>query len=132
MKHRLLILGAGGYLGWPASIYFASRGYEVLATDNGSKNRLMHEAGVGAINQPPPIVDREIPPSILSSLNTESLDCRQFSELEACLKSFQPDTIIHLAEQPSAPLSMQDFDRSHYTLINNLETHTTSFGGCAD
>ena len=122
MNHKVLILGAGGYLGWPASLYFASRGYEVLAVDNDSKQSLMQETGSRSINEPPSIKDREIPSSLQSNLTAEYLDCRHFSQLESCLRKFQPDTVIHLAEQPSAPLSMQNFDKSHYTLINNLET----------
>ena len=31
-----------------------------------------------------------------------------------------PDAVIHYAEQPSAPLSMMNFDMASYTLNNNL------------
>jgi UDP-sulfoquinovose synthase len=36
------------------------------------------------------------------------------------LKEFKPDTIVHLAEQPSAPYSMMDRERVVYTQHNNV------------
>ena len=37
------------------------------------------------------------------------------------MKDFCPDTIIHYAEQPSAPYSMQNYRTAFFTLQNNLE-----------
>ena len=36
---RILILGGDGYLGWPASMYFANKGHKVLTIDNLSKKK---------------------------------------------------------------------------------------------
>ena len=34
IRKKIIILGADGYLGWPACMYFSSLGYEVLGIDN--------------------------------------------------------------------------------------------------
>ena len=41
--------------------------------------------------------------------------------MERLFKEFQPETVIHYAEQPSAPYSMKGYDEAALTLDNNLK-----------
>ena len=48
-------------------------------------------------------------------------DCRDFKFLSEVVERFRPDTVVHYAEQPSAPYSMIGYDEARTTLCNNLE-----------
>ncbi len=47
-------------------------------------------------------------------------DICDYEVVAGLLRSFQPDTIVHLAEMPSAPYSMMDVHHAVYTHTNNL------------
>ena len=38
------------------------------------------------------------------------------------LRSFEPEALVHLGEQPSAPYSMMDVQHAVFTQINNIQT----------
>ncbi len=134
MSH-ILILGGDGYLGWPTAMYFSKRGYEVTVVDNYFRRNACTELDTGMLYHIPTLVQRaniwyeitgkEIKvmiddlsqPEMMRSLFTGSLDYQwainqQFTGL--------PDTIIHYAEQPSAPYSVYNYKLADRTLINNL------------
>ena len=48
-------------------------------------------------------------------------DLRDWEFVSELFKQAQPETIIHYAEQPSAPFSMLDRQSAMLTLSNNLE-----------
>ena len=47
-------------------------------------------------------------------------DVQDFEFLAKVIKDFAPDTIVHYAEQRSAPFSMKGFEEAKLTLINNV------------
>lgn len=47
-------------------------------------------------------------------------DLQDYSAVQSALQSFLPDAIVHYGQQPSAPYSMMDRDRSVFTQVNNL------------
>jgi UDP-sulfoquinovose synthase len=44
----------------------------------------------------------------------------QYGSIKKCLASFQPDAIVHFAEQRTAPYSMLDRNHAIYTMENNV------------
>lgn len=134
MSH-VLILGGDGYLGWPTAMYFSERGYKVTVVDNYLRRNACNEIDVGMLYAVPSLIQRakiwyektgkEIKviigdladPELMRSLFTGSTPYSWSINSEF---SGLPETVIHYAEQPSAPYSMMDYKRSDLTLINNL------------
>ena len=46
---KILILGADGYLGWAATIYFSNLGYKIAVVDNYLKRKISSECNVNPI-----------------------------------------------------------------------------------
>lgn len=120
---RVLILGGDGYLGWPTAMAFAAKGHEVLAVDNYLRRRMAQETRSEALMPMPNLEDRA---DIFRKVSGDNIDvrigdCTSFRLLSRVVSEFKPDTIVHYAEQPSAPYSMQGFDEARLTLENNLK-----------
>ena len=134
MEH-ILILGGDGYLGWPTAMYFSSRGYAVTVVDNNFRRNVGNEIDIKMLYETPKLIERaniwyektgyEIKvvigdlsvPKQMRSLFDGSLEYDW-----AINKDYTgvADTVIHFAEQPSAPYSMLNYTTSNYTLINNI------------
>ena len=135
MSH-VLILGGDGYLGWPTAMYFSARGYQVTVVDNYFRRHVCDEINVGMLYPIPTLVERaeiwhektgyEIKviigdltdPEIMRSLFTGKDLTYQW-----CIdKKFTgtPETVVHYAEQPSAPYSLMNYKTANFTLSNNL------------
>lgn len=119
---RVLILGADGYLGWPTAMAFAQQGHEVLAVDNYLRRRIAQETCSEALIPTPNLQDRV---EIFKSAGGKPVevvigDCTDYRTVSRLIADFRPDTIVHYAEQPSAPYSMMGFDQARLTLNNNL------------
>ncbi|MDH5477784.1 MAG: NAD-dependent epimerase/dehydratase family protein [Nitrospinota bacterium] len=119
---RVLILGGDGYLGWPTAMDFAAKGHDVLTMDNYLRRSIALETGSEALTPNPNLTARA---DIFKSLTGKSVgvligDCADYRTLSKAVADFKPDTVIHYAEQPSAPYSMMSFDTAHLTLNNNL------------
>ena len=119
---KILILGADGYLGWPTAMHFANEGHDVYAVDNLSKRKIETELGLGPLNQVKFFQDRikiwnENQKKQIDYLVADLLNYKVLCEI---LSNFKPETIIHYAEQPSAPYSMADREKAVYTQHNNV------------
>ncbi len=121
---RVLILGGDGYLGWPTAMAFAAQGHEVLAVDNYLRRRMARETDSEPLIPTPELPDRAAAFKAAggAEIRVEIGDCADFAFLSGLFESFKPDTVIHYAEQPSAPYSMKGFDEAQLTLRNNLDT----------
>jgi UDP-sulfoquinovose synthase len=132
---HILILGGDGYLGWPTAMYFSQRGYQVTVVDNYFRRNACTELDVGMLYPVPTLVQRakiwhqltgkEIKvligdltdPEVMRSLfkgdvaYTWAVDGK-FSGI--------PETVIHYAEQPSAPYSLINYKYANITVANNL------------
>ena len=119
---RVLILGGDGYLGWPTAMGLAAKDHEVCIVDNYLRRRMAIETNSEALFTTPSLHDRA---EIFSSKTGKSIrveigDCADYRMLENLVSCFAPETIIHYAEQPSAPYSMRGFDEAKRTFDNNL------------
>jgi len=101
---KVYILGIDGYIGWPLAQHLILSGHDVEGCDNFQRR---HRA-------------ESLVPLDRSDIVTPYLD---ISDNEALIKDFdvfKPDTIIHLAEEPSAPYSMQSYHTAVDTQTNNI------------
>ena len=132
---NILILGGDGYLGWPTAMYFSSRGYEVTVVDNYFRRNACTELDTGMLYSVPTLIQRaklwheltgfEIKVVIADLSNPEAMrglfDTRLKYQWAINEKySGLPETVIHYAEQPSAPYSLMNYKYADVTLINNL------------
>ena len=119
---KVLILGSDGYLGWPTAMHFANNGHQVFAVDNLSKRKIETELGVGPLNQVKLFQDRTKiwNKNQKNHINYLVADLLNYKVLCEILSTFKPETIVHYAEQPSAPYSMADREKAVYTQHNNV------------
>jgi len=135
MSSHILILGGDGYLGWPSAMYFSKRGYQVTVVDNYMRRHACNEIDVGMLYAVPTLQERakiwyehtgyEIKvvigdladPEVMRSLFNGSVKYQwaidpKFTGI--------PETVVHYAEQPSAPYSLMDYKHADITITNNL------------
>lgn len=119
---RILILGADGYLGWPTCMHFSQQGHEVLAIDNYFRRTAALALDCEALIPTPNLIGRA---RVWKEVTGKEIQVRigditDYRFLLGVFQEFKPDTVVHYAEQPSAPYSMIDRDKAAFTLQNNL------------
>jgi UDP-sulfoquinovose synthase len=121
---RVLILGSDGYLGWPTAMHFSARGHDVFAVDNYLRRNLCRKHDVEPLFEPPNLVQRARLWKEVSGkeIHVRIGDCCDYGFLCRLFDEFQPEAVVHYAEQPSAPYSMIDQQAASLTVVNNLQT----------
>ena len=119
---RVLILGGDGYLGWPTAMAFAMKGHDVWVVDNYLRRTMAAETDSDPLIPAPKLDARA---DAFESLTGKRIrvtegDCADRATLAQIFQAFEPETLIHYAEQPSAPYSMRDYASARLTLDNNL------------
>ena len=119
---NILVLGGDGYLGWPMAMHFANSGHNVTVVDNYLRRLIAKETDSEALIEGPNLHERaEIFHSIFGkSIDVRIGDCADMSFMDNIVAELLPDTIIHFAEQPSAPYSMMGEMQAQKTFHNNL------------
>jgi UDP-sulfoquinovose synthase len=119
---RILVLGGDGYLGWPTALYLSARGHEVGVCDNLVRRDYDKEMGVSSLVPIASIEDRVAAWGEQSGakLATYVGDLTDAAFVHRMVREFEPDTIVHFAEQRSAPYSMIDQAHAVYTQTNNV------------
>jgi UDP-sulfoquinovose synthase len=119
---RVLILGGDGYLGWPTAMRFSGRGHDVAVVDNFARRRWVDEAGGDSLT---PIVSLDERIEAWREASGKTIqsyvgDLAEDTFAQDVVIDFQPDTIIHYGEQPSAPWSMRSVEHAVATQQNNV------------
>lgn len=119
---RVLICGADGYLGWPTAMHFAAKGHEVIAVDNYLRRDIARKTNSEPLFETPNLSDRAelFQASGGAEIQVRIGDLADFRFVETLFKEFQPEVVVHYAEQPSAPYSMIGFEEARHTFQNNL------------
>jgi UDP-sulfoquinovose synthase len=124
---RTLILGGDGFCGWPTALHLSASGHDVAIVDNLARRNADVELEAESLTPIKPLgtrlaawrelTGREIP--------FHRLDVAQdYRELLDLLIEWQPDAIVHFAEQRAAPYSMKSSWHKRYTVNNNVNaTH---------
>ena len=119
---RVLILGGDGYLGWPTAMRMASLGHEVAAVDNYSRRHIAMDTCSEALFPNPNLIERAeaFEEATGKRIETHIGDCCDYQFLSDLFAEFDPEAVVHYAEQPSAPYSMIGYREAKRTLDNNL------------
>jgi UDP-sulfoquinovose synthase len=119
---RVIVLGGDGYLGWPTAMRLVSRGHDVLTVDNYLRRRIAKATDSEPLFATPDLSERAALYGTSEGRGMEVAigDCSDFSFLADVFRRFQPDAVVHYAEQPSAPYSMMGYEEARLTLDNNL------------
>jgi UDP-sulfoquinovose synthase len=119
---RILVLGGDGFLGWPTAMNLSASGHDVMVVDNYLRRRACIEKDVPTLFPVPNLHERARAwkETGNSSIEVRIGDVCDYGFLLDCFKCFGPDTVIHYAEQPSAPYSMLGQREAQHTLQNNL------------
>ena len=116
----ILVLGCDGYIGHAMTLRLLEEGYRVLGVDDFQRRDNVAEMfSFSAIEIQAPKERHEIFESIGDfQFRQLSIDT-DYDELVDFIEPYQIDTIVNLAQQPSAPFSMKSRDHAIETLENN-------------
>ena len=119
---RVLVLGGDGYLGWPTALHLSASGHDVAVADNFVRRQYDHEMGVESLVPIEALHTRVAAWEEVSgrAIDAFTVDLTDAETTTAMVATFRPDTIIHFAEQRSAPYSMIDRRHAVYTQYNNV------------
>ena len=114
---RVLILGGDGYLCWPTTMHFALSGHEVLTVDNHLHRKIARETLSDPLLKTPLLSAKckEFKKLYGIEVLYKIIDLAVYDNVENLFKDFDPEIIIHYAEQPSAPYSMMGIKESKLT-----------------
>jgi UDP-sulfoquinovose synthase len=121
---RVFIAGVDGYLGWPLALHLAQRGHEVGGIDAYYRRDWVAELGAQSATPIRRMTERlqAFHDSFGQSLDFRRGDLRDYNLVLNAFRSFEPEAVVHLGEQPSAPYSMMDVQHAVFTQTNNIVT----------
>jgi UDP-sulfoquinovose synthase len=119
---RILILGGDGYLGWPQALYFSQRGHNVAVLDNLMHRHFDLECNFASLL---PIYSLHERVTAWKEISGQQIqfsigDIMDYDVVERVFREFQPEAVVHFAEQRSAPYSMIDRKHAVFTQTNNI------------
>jgi UDP-sulfoquinovose synthase len=119
---KIIVLGGDGYCGWATALYLSAKGHSVAIVDNFVRRQWDHELGAQTLTPILPLSDRLRAWDHRTGKNIALFvgDVVDYDFLLSTVKEFEPETIIHFAEQRSAPYSMIDRKHAVFTQMNNV------------
>ncbi len=119
---RIAVLGGDGYCGWATALYLSKKGHQVAIVDNFVRRQWDIDLGVQTLTPIRSLHERLKVWKDLTGNTIETFvgDMTDYAFLSAHVRDFEPDTVIHFAEQRSAPYSMIDREHASFTQVNNL------------
>jgi len=119
---KICVLGGDGYCGWATALYLSEKGHTVSIVDNFIRRQWDHELGAQTLTPIQPLADRIRVWKELTGKTVQSFvgDLNDYDFLAGVIEDFRPDTVVHFAEQRSAPYSMIDRKHAVFTQVNNV------------
>jgi len=120
---KVLILGGDGFCGWPTSLHLSEQGHEVRIVDNFARRQADIELEASSLT---PITPMGIRLKAWKEVSGKEIGFERFDvavhyhRLLTLLQEWQPDAVVHFAEQRAAPYSMKSSWHKRYTVSNNL------------
>lgn len=120
---KIIVFGGDGFCGWPTVLHLSQRGHDVMIVDNLSRRRIDDELGAQSLT---PIASIEERIEAWEEVSGNKIQFRNINmatqpdKLLETLVEFAPDTVIHFAQQRSAPYSMKRPENKRYTVDNNV------------
>lgn len=120
---KIMVVGGDGFCGWPTALHLSNLGHDVLIVDNLSRRKIDIELEVSSLTPIAPMSKRlaawkEVSGKVIGFENIDAAE--QYDRFLSVLRNFEPDTVIHFAEQRAAPYSMKSPAHKRYTVHNNL------------
>ena len=124
---RVLILGGDGFCGWPTSLHLSACGHDVAIVDNFARRAADVELEAESLTPIQPLSKRIAAWRAMSGRELGFYELNVAKEYDAMLEvldEFEPDAVVHFAEQRAAPYSMKSSKHKRYTVDNNVNaTH---------
>jgi len=119
---RILVLGGDGYCGWATALYLSARNHSVGIVDNLVRREWDSELEVETLTPIRPLSERVAAWHKAAGRSVDVFigDVTNYDFLCSTLKAWQPDAVVHFAEQRSAPYSMIDLEHAVFTQVNNV------------
>jgi UDP-sulfoquinovose synthase len=119
---RIAVLGGDGYCGWATALHLSARGHSVCIVDNFVRRLWDHELGVQTLTPIRPLPERLRAWEQLRGIKIGVFtgDITDYDFLSSTIQTFEPDAMVHFAEQRSAPYSMIDRKHAVFTQVNNV------------
>jgi UDP-sulfoquinovose synthase len=119
---KIAVLGGDGYCGWATALYLSRKGHSVAIVDNFARRLWDFELGVQTLTPIRPLTERL---SVWQQLTGNVIDLfvgdvTDYDFLSSFVTAFQPEAIVHFAEQRSAPYSMIDHKHAVFTQVTNV------------
>jgi len=119
---RIVVLGGDGYCGWATALYLSRKKHTVSIVDNYARRQWDHELGVETLTPIRPLKERL---RIWGDVTGHHIDLfvgdvTDYDFLSSVVKSFEPEAVVHFAEQRAAPYSMIDRNHAVFTQVNNV------------
>jgi UDP-sulfoquinovose synthase len=120
---KILILGGDGYCGWPTALHLSDAGHEVTIVDNLCRRRFDEEELGNTTLTPIRTIEERV--AIWEDVSGKTIgleigDLLDWDFLSRVVSEYQPEAIVHYAEQRSAPYSMIDREHAFFTQHNNV------------
>jgi UDP-sulfoquinovose synthase len=119
---RIAVLGGDGYCGWATALYLSKKGHTVAIADNFARRQWDHELGVQTLTPIRTLAERLTAWQDVSGETMELFvgDVMEYDFLSSVIENFEPDAVVHFAEQRAAPYSMIDRKHAVFTQVNNV------------
>ena len=119
---KIAVLGGDGYCGWATALYLSQKGHSVAIIDNFLRRQWDHELGALTLTPIRALSERLKTWQRISGETIELHvgDVADYDFLTSMMQTFEPEAIVHFAEQRSAPYSMIDRKHAVFTQVNNV------------
>jgi UDP-sulfoquinovose synthase len=120
---RVLVLGGDGFCGWPTSLHLSEQGHEVHIVDNFARRQADIELETSSLT---PIMPMGARLRAWHEISGREIGFSRFNVAEhyhrllTLIEDWEPDAVVHFAEQRAAPYSMKSSWHKRYTVTNNL------------
>jgi UDP-sulfoquinovose synthase len=119
---RVAVLGGDGYCGWATALYLSRKGHRVAIVDNFLRRQWDHELGAQTLTPIRPLAERL---EVWRQATGNVIDCfvgdvTDYDFISTMMREFEPEALVHFAEQRSAPYSMIDRKHAVFTQVNNV------------
>lgn len=128
VSKSIVIFGADGYIGWPIGVHLGVRypARKIVLVDNYSTRRLVKSVGslsLVPIRTMQQRIARYRELTGKDNLEFVEADLRDPEIVDRIFSKHLPESVVHLAQQRSAPFSMIDQEHALYTQLNNIATN---------
>ena len=119
---RIAVLGGDGYCGWATALYLSKKGHSVAIVDNFARRHWDHELGAQTLTPIRTLAERLNAWQDITGENIDLFvgDVMEYDFLSSVIKDYEPDAVVHFAEQRAAPYSMIDRKHAVFTQVNNV------------